>query len=252
MNWHLIVDVLPPLLEGALLTAQLTVASVLFGFVIALPLSLMRASTVTALSHPVLLYTFAFRGTPLLVQLFLIYYGASQVEWIRSSFAWAILKEPFWCALIAFSLNNAAYTTEILRGGIRAVPRGEIEAAKALGMSYTLRTRRIVLPIALRLSLPAYANEVVLMLKASSLASTITMMELTGTARKIVAQTFSPYEVFISAALIYLGFTFVLVHLFGRLERHITVHQRRVHAESDSRDLAQGSQEKLAIEKVAR
>ncbi|CAK7261636.1 MULTISPECIES: ABC transporter permease [unclassified Shinella] len=251
MNWHLIVDVLPLLAEGALLTAQLTVISVLFGLVIALPLSLMRASTVTALSRPVLLYTFAFRGTPLLVQLFLIYYGVSQIEWIRSSFAWAILREPFWCALIAFSLNNAAYTTEILRGGILAVLRGEIEAAKALGMPYMLRTRRVVLPIAFRLSLPAYVNEVVLMLKASSLASTITMMELTGTARKIVAQTFSPYEVFISAAMIYLGFTFVVVHLFGRLERHITVHQRRVQAENDNREIAQNSQEKLAIGKVA-
>lgn len=252
MNWHLIVDVLPPLLEGALLTAQLTVSAVLLGFVIALPLSLMRASAVTAFSRPVLLYTFVFRGTPLLVQLFLIYYGASQIEWIRSSFAWAILREPFWCALIAFSLNNAAYTTEILRGGIRAVPKGEIEAAKALGMSYMLRTRRIVLPIAFRLSLPAYANEVVLLLKASSLASTITMMELTGTARKIVAQTFSPYEVFISAALIYLGFTFVFLHLFARLERHITRHQRRVQPARDRRELAQSSKEKLALGEVAR
>lgn len=250
MNWHLIVDVLPALLEAALLTAKLTVASVVLGFVIALPLSLMRVSAVTALSRPVLLYTFAFRGTPLLVQLFLIYYGASQIEWIRSSFAWPMLREPFWCALIAFSLNNAAYTTEVLRGGIRAVPKGEIEAAKALGMSYTLRTRRIVLPIAFRLSLPAYANEVVLMLKASSLASTITMMELTGTARKIVAQTFSPYEVFISAALIYLGFTFLLVYLFGRLESYISVHQRRVHAAGDNREPVPSSQ--VATGEVAR
>lgn len=251
MEWHLIIDVLPLLLDGAFLTVQLTAASVLLGLIIALPLSLMRASGSTGLSRPVLLYTFAFRGTPLLVQISLIYYGASQIEWIRTSFAWAILREPWWCALIAFSLNHAAYSTEILRGGIRAVPRGEIEAAKALGMSYALRTRRIVLPVAFRLSLPAYANEVVLMLKASSLASTITMMELTGTARKIVAQTFSPYEVFISAALIYLGITFVLVHLFGRLERSITSHQRRPRAESDNRENIPPSED-YAIEKVAR
>lgn len=251
MNWHLIINVLPLLLEGALLTAQLTALSISLGLVIALPLSLMRASTVAALSRPVLLYTFVFRGTPLLVQLFLIYYGASQIEWIRSRFAWVILREPFWCALIAFSLNNAAYTTEILRGGMHAVPRGEVEAAKALGMSYILRTRRIVLPIAFRLSLPAYANEVVLMLKASSLASTITMMELTGTARKIVAQTFATYEVFISAALIYLGFTFVVVRLFARLESRISNHQRRVQAENDNCEHEQSSQEALAIGKVA-
>ena len=251
MDWNLIVNVLPMLLEGALLTAQLTAASVLLGLLIALPLSLMRASTVTALSQSVLLYTFAFRGTPLLVQLFLIYYGASQIELIRSSFAWEVLKEPFWCALIAFSLNNAAYTTEILRGGIRAVPRGEIDAAKALGMPYLLRTRRIVLPIALRLSLPAYANEVVLMLKASSLASTITMMELTGTARKIVAQTFSPYEVFISAALIYLGFTFAVVHLFRWLEGRITLHEHRVPAENDKHMPTRPMREQATVRKVA-
>ncbi|HEV7247557.1 MAG TPA: ABC transporter permease [Shinella sp.] len=251
MEWHLIIDVLPLLLEGSLLTIQLTAASVVFGFVIAIPLSLMRASGSTGLSRPILLYTFAFRGTPLLVQIFLIYYAASQIEWIRTSFVWPVLREPWWCALIAFSLNHAAYTTEILRGGIRAVPRGEIEAAKALGMSYALRTRRIVLPVAFRLSLPAYANEVVLMLKASSLASTITMMELTGTARKIVAQTFSPYEVFISAALIYLGITFVVVHLFGRLERGITSHQSRARAENDNRENIPPS-EGYAIGKVSR
>lgn len=230
MNWYLIVDVLPLLLDGAILTAQLTIASIVLGFFIALPLGLFRASSSPWLSQPALLYTFVFRGTPLLVQLFLIYYGAGQVEWVRSSFAWSILREPYWCALIAFSLNNAAYTTEILRGGIHAVPSGEIEAAKALGMPYALRTRRVVLPVAFRLSLPAYANEVVLMLKASSLASTITLMELTGTARKIVAQTFSPYEVFISAAIIYLGFTFLIVQVFAYLEKRLATHRRRAQA----------------------
>ncbi|MCO6410896.1 ABC transporter permease [Hoeflea alexandrii] len=227
MNWYLVIDVMPRLLSGALLTLLLAALSVLAGLLIALPLSLLRSSSSGMLSRPVLAYTFVFRGTPLLVQLFLIYYGAGQIEWIRTTPAWTILKEPYWCALIAFSLNNAAYTTEILRGGIRAVPAGEVEAAKALGMSYSLRTRRIVLPIAFRLALPAYANEVVLMLKASSLASTITIMELTGTARKIVAQTFSPYEVFISAALIYLAITFVVVRAFARLERRLAHHLER-------------------------
>lgn len=228
MNWHLIVDVVPLLLDGAILTAQLTTVSVVLGFFIALPLSLLRASSSPWLSQPALLYTFVFRGTPLLVQLFLIYYGAGQIEWVRSSFAWGILKEPHWCALIAFSLNHAAYTTEILRGGIHTVPFGEVEAAKALGMPYMLRTRRIVLPMALRLSLPAYVNEVVLMLKASSLASTITLMELIGTARKIVAQTFSPYEVFVSAALIYLGFTFLIVQASAWFERRMSIPACRI------------------------
>lgn len=252
MNWYLIVDVLPLLLDGAILTAQLTIASIGLGFFIALPLALLRASSSPWLSQPALLYTFVFRGTPLLVQLFLIYYGAGQVEWVRSSFAWSILKEPYWCALIAFSLNNAAYTTEILRGGIRAVPAGEIEAAKALGMSYALRTRRVVLPTAFRLSLPAYANEVVLMLKASSLASTITLMELTGTARKIVAQTFSPYEVFVSAALIYLGFTFLIVHVFARLERRMAIHERRIQAVNDNDVQASVIEPAVSVRQVTR
>lgn len=236
MNWYLVIDVMPRLLSGAILTLQLAALSVLAGLVIALPLSLLRSSPSGVLSCPVLAYTFVFRGTPLLVQLFVIYYGAGQIEWIRTTSAWTILREPYWCALIAFSLNNAAYTTEILRGGIRAVPAGEVEAAKALGMSYALRTRRIVLPIAFRLALPAYANEVVLMLKASSLASTITIMELTGTARKIVAQTFSPYEVFISAALIYLAITFVVVKAFARLERQLAHHLERVVKNTGDRD----------------
>jgi octopine/nopaline transport system permease protein len=251
MNLHLIVEVLPLLLEGMLLTAQLTAASVAIGLLIAVPLALLRTSPSSVLSYPILLYTFVFRGTPLLVQLFLIYYGAGQLEWIRSSAAWSILREPYWCALITFSLNNGAYTTEILRGGIRAVPSGEIEAAKALGMSYAVRIRRIVLPAGFRLALPAYANEVVLMLKASSLASTITLMELTGTARKIVAQTFSPYEVFISAALIYLGFTFLIVHVFGRLERHMAKHQQRAGLKNNSRSRARAAAKISASQKVA-
>lgn len=250
MNLQLIVEVLPLLLEGMFLTAQLTVTSVAIGLLIAVPLALMRTSPWPILSRAILLYTFMFRGTPLLVQLFLIYYGAGQIEWIRSSAAWSVLREPYWCALIAFSVNNAAYTTEILRGGIRAVPSGEIEAAKALGMSYALRVRRIVLPAGFRLALPAYTNEVVLMLKASSLASTITLMELTGTARKIVAQTFSPYEVFISAALIYLGFTFLIVHLFGRLEKHMTKHQKRAVPANESRSRGSAAEKISASQKV--
>lgn len=227
MNIHLIVNVIPDLIQAAGLTLQLTIISVVAGFFVALPLALLRISPNRLLSLGVLTYTFLFRGTPLLVQLFLIYYGAGQSEWLRSSPAWEILKDPYWCALLAFSLNHAAYTTEVLRGGIRAVPAGEIEAAKALGMPFVLRTRRIILPIAFRLSLPAYANDVVLMLKASSLASAITLMELTGTAHKIVAETFAPYEVFISAAVIYLALTSLCVLAFSRFEHMMMRHVRR-------------------------
>lgn len=227
MNFSLIADVLPSLLDGLVLTVGLTLASVAVGAALSIPLALMRASPSAFLSYPVLAYTFVFRGTPLLVQLFLVYYGASQIAWLRSSMFWVVLRDPIWCALLAFSLNHAAYATEILRGGIRAVPVGEIEAGKAVGMSYLLRLRRLVLPSAARLALPAYANEVIMMLKASSLASTITIMEVTGTARKIVAQTFAPYEVFISAALIYLVLAFIAARFFQFLENRLSKHERR-------------------------
>lgn len=251
MNWSLMTEALPRLLEGAGLTLQLTLVSLVAGFVLALPLSLLRTSSSPLLSWPVQAYTFVFRGTPLLVQLFLIYYGAGQIDWIRTSPAWLLLRDPYWCALIAFSLNNAAYTVEILRGGIRSVSAGEIEAAKALGMSYALRMRRIVLPTALRIAMPAYANEVVLMLKASSLASTVTLMEITGTARKIVSETFSPYEIFISAALIYLALTFVIVRLFRCVERWNSAHLRRPQAETSSPPRIGGARRLFATAQVS-
>lgn len=251
MNWTLVFEVFPTLLKGAVLTVELTLMGLILGFLIALPLALLRASTSSFLSLPVLFYTFVFRGTPLLVQLFLIYYGVGQIDWIRTSHAWVLLREPYWCALIALSLNNAAYTVEILRGGIRSVPVGEIEAAKALGMSYGLRTRRIVLPAAFRIALPAYTNEVVLLLKASSLASTITLMELTGTARKVVSQTFSPYEVFISAALIYLALTFIIVRISRRLERLATRHQRRAPLEEPGAGPIESSRQPLVTHQVS-
>ncbi|QAA98366.1 MULTISPECIES: ABC transporter permease [Agrobacterium tumefaciens complex] len=245
MNIGLIFDTLPHLLKALALTAQLTVASVIAGLVIATPLALLRASSRRTLSFPVRVYTFMFRGTPLLVQLFLIYYGLSQLEWVRNSFAWPLLRDPFWCALLAFSLNNAAYTTEILRGGIRAVPVGEIEAAKALGMSAAQRIRRLVLPVGFRLALPAYGNEVVLILKASSLASTITLMELTGTSRKIVAQTFAPYEIFIAAALLYLAVTFLFTSTFSALERRLSRHRHRSAPEHSAIGKMQFSKEQV-------
>lgn len=227
MDGLLIIETLPQLLKGLALTVQLTVMSVVAGLVIAMPLALLRASDRRCFSLPIQAYTFLFRGTPLLVQLFLIYFGLSQVEWIRASLVWPLLRDPFWCAFLAFSLNHAAYTTEILRGGIRAVAAGEVEAAKALGMSAAQRVRRILLPIGFRIAMPAYGNEVVLMLKASSLASTITIMELTGTSRKIVAQTFAPYEIFIAAALLYLAITFLFTLAFSVVERHLSRHRRR-------------------------
>jgi len=243
MDVALIVQTIPQLLNGLALTVLLTTASVVAGSFIAIPLALAGASGSRVISLPVRAYTFVFRGTPLLVQLFLVYYGLGQLEWVRASVAWPILRDPFWCALVAFSLNNSAYTTEILRGGLRAVPPGEIEAAKALGMPLLLRIRRIILPIAFRLSLPAYGNEVILMLKASSLASTITIMELTGTARKIVAQTFAPYEVFVAAALLYLTVTFLFTSVFSLIELRLSKHHRRIDNDRKAAEPARLSRE---------
>lgn len=206
---------------GIPLTLLLTFASLLAGFVLAVPLAFMRASSRKWLSLPVLAYTYVFRGTPLLVQLFIIYYGLGQIGAIRSSFLWVMLREPFWCCLLAFSLNGAAYATEIFRGGIQAVATGSIEAAQAIGMSSLQIKRRIVFPIAFRSVLPSYANEVVSLVKATSLASTVTLLEITGLSRKLVSETFAPYEIFLAAGVLYLGLTFIVTAVFNALEARL-------------------------------
>ena len=218
MNWQVMLDSLPQLLGGALLTLQLVALAALAGFVIALPVALARLHARPFLWMPAYGFVFFFRGTPLLVQIFLIYYGLSQFPEVRGSPLWPILREPWWCALIAFTLNTSAYTAEIMRGAIQAVPRGQIEAAIATGMSRLTRLRRVVLPQAIRIGLPAYSNEVILLVKASSLASTVTLMDLTGVARTIAAVNFMPVELLTTAALIYLSINFVLTRLFKLLE----------------------------------
>lgn len=223
---ELMVDSVPQLLEGAVLTLELVFLALLIGIVIAVPLALMRTARSPLLWMPVYGYIFYFRGTPLLVQIFLTYYGMGQFEAIRESFIWPIFREAYWCAIIAFSLNTAAYTAEIFRGAIQAVPSGEVEAARAVGMSRTLQLRRIILPRAFRLALPAYSNEVILMLKGSALASTITLLDITGVARTIVSNTFAPYEIYITAGLIYLLMTFVITRVFLYLEKRLNPHLR--------------------------
>jgi polar amino acid transport system permease protein len=224
MNLDVITASLPKLLQGAALTLDLVALSLLAGAAIALPLALMRVSERWWLRVPAYAYIFVFRGTPLLVQIFLVYYGLGRFEGVRASALWPILREPYWCAIIAFALNTGAYTAEILRGAIQAVPVGEVEAAKAFGMSRALSLRRIILPRALRIALPAYGNEVILMLKGSALASTITLLDLTGMARTIIARTYMPVEIFLAAGLIYLAITFVFVQLFRLLERRLSRH----------------------------
>lgn len=223
MNWDVIVQYLPRLLDGALLTLQLVAISVLAGLILALPMGIARASQnfyVRALPYA---YIFFFRGTPLLVQLFLVYYGMAQFEVVRKSALWPYLRDPYWCAIITMTMHTAAYIAEIIRGAIQAVPPGEIEAALALGMSRSQTMLHVTLPRAIRIGLPAYSNEVILMLKASALASTITLVELTGAARTVIARTYLPVEFFFAAGVIYLIIAFVLVQGFKLLERWLRV-----------------------------
>jgi polar amino acid transport system permease protein len=223
MNWEVILKYLPQLAQGAILTLELVAIAVLAGLIVALPLGIARASRhwyVRALPYG---YIFFFRGTPLLVQLFLVYYGLAQFESVRKGPFWPYLRDPFWCAVITMTLHTAAYIAEILRGAIQAVPPGEIEAARALGMSRFQALLFIILPRAARIGLPAYSNEVILMVKASALASTVTLLELTGMARTIIARTYLPVEIFFAAGLFYLLIAYVLVRAFRLLERKLRV-----------------------------
>ena len=223
MSWVLFIKWLPDFLEGAWVTLQLVGASVIAGLILALPLGIARSSRVLAVRALPYAYIFFFRGTPLLVQLFLVYYGMAQFEAVRDSWLWPFLREPYWCAIITMTMHTAAYIAEIIRGAIQNVPAGEVEAARALGMSRRQALWHIILPRAARIGLPAYSNEVILMLKASALASTITLLELTGMARKIAARTYMHEEMFLTAGLIYLLIAFILMQGFKRLERWLRV-----------------------------
>ena len=206
MDLAIIWESLPRLLDGAVLTLEITVISLVVGLALAVPLAIMRLSPNPVLWMPVYGYILYFRGTPLLVQLFLVYYGSGQFRpFLDQIGLWVLFREAYFCAVLTLTLNTAAYTAEILRGAIQGVPRGDIEAARALGMSGTRLYRRIVLPKAFRIALPAYTNEVVFLLQATSLISIITLLDLTGVARIIVARSFEPYKLYITAGLIYSG-----------------------------------------------
>jgi len=226
MNFELMIETFPKLLSGLNLTIQLVTISLFLGFCLAIGLALLRLSNNTFLSFFAKTYVFYFRGTPLLVQIFLIYYGIAQFEIIRETFVWSFFKEAYWCGILALTLNTCAYSSEIIRGGILSVPFGQIESAKSVGMSRFLLYRRIILPIAFRQALPAYGNEIILMVKATSLVSTITLMEVTGIARLIIAKTFSPVEIFIVAGLIYLTINFIVTRLVNFCEIKLTPYLR--------------------------
>jgi arginine/ornithine transport system permease protein len=226
MDFSIIFENIGIYLQGLQNTAILVSISLAVGLTLAVPLAILRTSKNPFLQAPIRAYVYFFRGTPLLVQMFIVYYGFGQFEFIKDSILWPFFREAYFCALFAFTLNTGAYTTEIIRGAVEATPHGEIEAAKAAGMSRMLMLRRIVLPSAFRRALPAYSNEIIFMLHGSSIASVITIMDITGAARLINSRFYSPYEAFLTAAAFYMAITFLIVFLVRKLEYRWFAHLR--------------------------
>lgn len=226
--WQLAIEGAPLLLQGAWITIQLLVLGGVLGTLFAVPLALMRLSRHPAIWMPSFAVAFFFRGTPFLIQIFLIYYGLPQVEWVRDTpVLWEFARDPWFCAVLALTINTAAYVSEVLRGGILAVPHGEREAALACGMGPFTLYRRIILPRAFRMSLPALSNEMILLLKVTSVASTVTIVELIGQTRLLASRTLASIEYFLLAGVIYLVIVFVLDRLFRLAERRYNRYLRR-------------------------
>lgn len=227
MDVSFFADILPKLLAGLPLTLQLAGFSILYGALLAFLLALARRLEMPVIDWPIRSFVALFRGTPLLVQIFLIYYGLGQFRpSLQAMGLWGLFREPYWCAILALTLNTAAYGSEIIRGGLHSVPKGQVEAAQAAGMSPFLVLRRIILPVALRQALPAYGNEIILMIKGTSLASIITLMEITGIAHGIISQTYRAIEVFACAGAIYLALNFLITRLLGLVEYRLSAHLR--------------------------
>ena len=219
MDINLMITSFPKLLGATVVTLKLLSLSLFFGLFIGLLFAILRLSKNKIINKFAYGYSYVFRGTPLLVQIFIIYFGLGQIEYFRSTFLWVIFKEPYWGAIIAFSLNTGAYTSEILRSAFQTIKPGFVEAGKSLGISNKIIFYKIQIPIAIRQSLPAYGNEIILMLKGTSLASTVTLLDLTGVAKYIISTTFKPIEVFIVAGSIYLFITFLVHNFIKYLEK---------------------------------
>jgi len=238
IDWEIIRDALPAYMQGLRITLLLLVLSVSTGFILSVPLAMARVSRHRWLSGPVWLYTYVIRGTPLLVQLYMLYFGLAQFVAVRESFAWPMLKSAWFCAWLAFALNTTAYTTEIFAGALRATPSGEIEAARSLGLRPLQIYTRILWPGALRRALPQYGNEVVMMLHATAVASAVSIVELTRVARDVYSDHLVPVEAFGTVAVFYFVLTFTLVGAFKLAERRWLRHLRP--KDSGPGDLAAG------------
>ena len=219
MDIELMINSFPKLLNATLITLKLLSVSLILGLFIGLGFAILRMNNNKLINKFAYGYSYIFRGTPLLVQIFIIYFGLGQIEYLRTTFLWVVLKEPYWCAIIAFSLNTGAYTSEILRSAFQTIKPGYLEAGRSLGIPSKIIFTKIQIPIAIKQSLPAYGNEIILMLKGTSLASTVTLMDLTGVAKYIISTTFKPIEIFIVAGSIYLFMTFIIHNVIKYLEK---------------------------------
>lgn len=209
---------IPELLNGVIVTFVLMVSSLAIGLAMAIGMTICNVSENTILKKIIAAFIFFVRGTPLLVQIFLIYYGIAQFEWVRTSFLWYVFKSPMVCAIIALAINTACYTSILLLGAIHSVPKNEIAAAEAIGMSKWLAMRRIVLPRAFRIMLPAYSNEVMILLKSTSLASTITLMDIMGVTQELISKTYATVFFYMIAGVLYLVLNAVIMSVFKFLE----------------------------------
>ncbi|MEI6898186.1 MAG: ABC transporter permease [Psychromonas sp.] len=225
MDFSIIITEYQFYLTGLWTTTWLVALSLFLGLCIAIPAGILRSSDHKIIRLPIWAFMYFFRGSPLLVQLFLIYYGTAQFEWLRESWLWEYFQEAWFCALLAFTLNTGAYTAEIVRGVIAAMPKGELEAAKAYGMSKWKTLRRITLPNSLRRALPVYSNEVIFMIHGSAVAGIVTIVDITGAARVVNARYYAPFEAYFSAAILYMCLTFSVIYLFKRWERRYQVEQ---------------------------
>lgn len=220
-----VISFLPPLVEALPLTLLLTASAGIFGLSFGTLTALARLSKHPILSWPAFAFTFAFRGTPLLVQLYLIYYGLGQIlpgTWVRHSFLWPYMRDGLWYAIVALGLNQASYNAEVIRGAIRAIPHGQIEAALSIGMNRWKILRRVTLPQAFRHCMPVLTSDLIILLKTTSLASTITIMEVMGTARMLQRQSLLIFEPLIAAGIIYFAVVFILTRVMNTVERRMT------------------------------
>lgn len=223
MDFSIIINEYQFYLQGLWTTTWLVALSLILGLCIAIPTGILRGSENKFIRFPIWAFMYFFRGSPLLVQLFIIYYGAAQFDWLRESWMWNYFQEAWFCALLAFTLNTSAYTAEIVRGVISTMPKGEIEAAKAYGMSKWQILRRITLPNSIRRALPAYSNEVIFMIHGSAIAGIVTIVDITGAARVVNARYYAPFEAYLAAAVLYMCLTFSTIYLFKKWEKRYAI-----------------------------